>query len=143
MRPYFLALLAEAHGEEPSQRKGLALLAEALDVIGKTGERFYEAELYRLKGDLLLARVLPVQGGKKQKPAPSVAEEARGKNEEVSEAEECFKQAIDIARCQQAKSLELRAAKSLSRLWQTQGKKSKPDSYWRRFMAGSLKGLTP
>jgi predicted ATPase len=48
---------------------------------------------------------------------------AKGKNEEVSEAEACFRQAIDVARCQRAKLWELRAVTSLSRLWQGQGKK--------------------
>jgi predicted ATPase len=66
----------------------------------RTGGRFYEAELYRLRGELLLA--------------PSIDNQA--------EAETCFHQALDIARRQQAKSLELRAATSLSRLWQQQGK---------------------
>ncbi len=72
--------------------------------MNKTGEREYEAELYRLKGELLL--------------------QLRVKSEKlgVKEVEECFHQAIDIARRQSAKSLELRAATSLARLWQKQGK---------------------
>ena len=76
--------------------------------MGKTGERYYEAELYRLKGELTLAQSR-VQG-----LASSVQKEA----------EECFQKAIEVARKQQAKSLELRAVMSLSRLWQQQGKKS-------------------
>ncbi len=58
-RPHFLTLLAEAYGKAGQAEDGLASLAEALAVVDKTGERFYEAELYRLKGELLLA-----QGGK-------------------------------------------------------------------------------
>jgi predicted ATPase len=75
--------------------------------VEKTGERWYEAELYRLKGTLTLQ-------SKVQSPRPKVEEEA----------EECFWKAIEVARQQQAKSWELRAAMSLSQLWQSQGKKA-------------------
>ena len=82
------------------------MLAEALAQVDKTGERFYEAELYRLKGELTL-----------QSSVQSV--EFR-----VKETEACFHKAIEIARKQQAKSLELRAATSLARLWHPQDKKA-------------------
>jgi predicted ATPase len=104
-RPYFLAMLAEAYGKMGQCEEGLTLLAEALATVDKNGERFYEAELYRLKGELTLRS--QVQGHKSK-----VEKEAEG----------CFWRAIEIARCQQAKSLELRAGTSLSRLWQSQGK---------------------
>jgi predicted ATPase len=55
-QPYFLALLAEAYGKAGQVEEGLTVLAEALTVVDKSGERFYEAELYRLKGELLLAQ---------------------------------------------------------------------------------------
>jgi class 3 adenylate cyclase/predicted ATPase len=103
---YFLALLAEAYGEAGQAEEGLTVLAEALTMVDRTGERFYEAELYRLKGELRL-----------QSSIPSL--EPR-----VKEAEVCFLKAIEIARKQQAKSLELRAVMNLSRLWQQQGKKA-------------------
>jgi predicted ATPase len=80
----------------------LDLLAEALTTVQKTGERLYEAELHRLTGELLLT-----QEGTRQKR---------------EEAEQHFDEALAIARRQQAKSLELRAAMSLARLWQRQGK---------------------
>ena len=80
------------------------MLVEALAQVEKTGERWYEAELYRLKGQLTLQ---------------SQVESHKSK---VEEAEECFLKAIEIARHQQAKSLELRAAMSLARLWHEQGK---------------------
>jgi predicted ATPase len=102
MRPYFLALLAEAYGKVGEAEQGLAALVEALAQIEKTGERWYEAELYRLKGELLRA-----QDGH------------QGKTEDV---EQCFLQALAVARHQQAKSLELRAATSCARLWHQQGK---------------------
>ena len=53
---YYLVLLAEAYGKAGQAEEGLATLAEALSVVDKSGERFYEAELYRLKGELLLAQ---------------------------------------------------------------------------------------
>jgi predicted ATPase len=105
-RTYWLALLAEAHGKVGEAEQGLAVLVEALAQVEKTGERFYEAELYRLKGTLTLQS--KIQGSHSAVAA---------------EAEECFLQAIAIARKQQGKSLELRAVMSLSRLWQRQGKK--------------------
>ena len=80
---------------------GLTVLAEALTLADKTGERWYEPELYRLKGALLL-----------QQSADHHAE-----------AQACFQHALDVARAQQARSLELRAATSLARLWQQQGKR--------------------
>ena len=94
-------------------------MAEALAAVDRIGERFYEAELYRLRGELTLKQ-FKVQGSKfkvtnPQHPTPHTQAEA--------EAEACFLKAIEIARKQQAKSLELRAVMSLSRLWQQQGKK--------------------
>jgi predicted ATPase len=56
MQSYFLALLAETHGDTGQPEEGLAVVAEALDAVHRTGEHFWEAELYRLKGELLLAR---------------------------------------------------------------------------------------
>ena len=100
-RPYGLALLAEAYAQVGQYEAGLARLAEGLAVVDETGERRWEVELCRLKGELLLACSA----------------------EHATEAETCFLQALDIARHQQARSLELRAAVSLSRLWQQQGKR--------------------
>jgi class 3 adenylate cyclase/predicted ATPase len=110
LQSYYLALLAEAYRKAGLAKEGLATLAEALTVVDKSGERFYEAELYRLQGELTLQQ-FQVQGSKFRVPNPQ------------AEAEECFHRAIEIARKQQAKSLELRAVMSLSRLWQQQGKK--------------------
>jgi class 3 adenylate cyclase/predicted ATPase len=104
--PFYLALLAEAYGKMGQAEEGLSVLSEALSLLNKTGERHYEAELYRLKGELTLQ-------SKVQSPKSKVQEEA----------EECFHRAIEVARRQSAKSLELRAVMSLSRLWQQQGRK--------------------
>src|SRR5262245_24876359 len=62
-RSYYLALLAEAYGKGGQAKEGLTVIAEALALVGKTGERFYEAELYRLKGELTLQQ-FNVQGSK-------------------------------------------------------------------------------
>ena len=120
MRSYYLALLAEACGKVGQAEEGLNALAEALLMVDRTGERYYEAELYRLKGELSLqSRQVNTSSESgvtsPQPPTPSTQAEA--------EAEACFLKAIEIARRQQAKSLELRAVMSLSRLWQQQGKR--------------------
>ena len=100
-RPYYLALLAEAHGVMGQPAAGLTALAEALTLTDRTSERWYEAEIYRLKGELLLQQ----------------------SSDNSTEAESCFFHALDIARNQQAKSFELRASTSLARLWHQQGKR--------------------
>jgi predicted ATPase len=114
-RPYDLALLAEAYGKMGQVEEGLAALAEALTVVDKSGARFHEAELYRLKGELTLQQS-DVRRPQHQSPTPST--------QTTAEAEAYFQKAIDIARKQQAKSWELRAVMSLAQLWQKQGKKA-------------------
>jgi predicted ATPase len=100
-RPHFLALFAEAYGQVGQTEAGLTAVAEALAAVHNTGERWWEAELHRLQGELLLRRASPTEEG-----------------------EACFRQALEMARQQQEKSLELRAATSLSRLWQREGKRA-------------------
>ena len=97
-RSRLLARLAEAHGKIGQIEEGLTVLADAFAHVERIGERFYEAELYRLKGELTL-----------QSSVQSL--ESR-----VTEAEECFRRAIAIAKQQHAKSLELRAVMSLVRV---------------------------
>jgi predicted ATPase len=116
-QPYGLALLAAASAQMGQIEAGLTLLAEALAMINDRGERRWEAELYRLKGELLLHAACGVRKVAKPPTADAVAEKA------ALPAEECFQQSLDIARRQQAKSWELRAATSLSRLWHHQGKR--------------------
>jgi predicted ATPase len=99
--PMFLAYLAEACGKVGQVEEGLSVLAEAFDLVETSGERFYAAELHRLKGELLL--------------------QSAG---HTAEAEICLQQALTLARQQHAKTWELRAAMSLSQLWQQQGKPS-------------------
>jgi class 3 adenylate cyclase/predicted ATPase len=102
MDTYYAALLAEAYRKAGQTVEGLNVVNEALARARQTEARQYEAELHRIKGELLLTQ--------------AVAEE--------EQAETCFQQAIEIARSQSAKSLELRAVMSLSRLWQSEGKRN-------------------
>jgi predicted ATPase len=102
-RPLFLAWLAEAYGKAGQTEEGLSMLDEALAQVERTGERYYEAELHRLKGELMM-----MQDDESETS--------------LHHAESCFQHAIQVARRQQAKSCELRAVMSLSRLWQRQGK---------------------
>ena len=97
-RPHLMAWLAEVYGRAGEVERGLALLDEALALVEDHNERYFEAEIYRLRGELLV----------------SSGDEAR--------AEESFQRAIAVARQQEAKSWELRATMSLSRLWRRQGK---------------------
>jgi predicted ATPase len=99
-KPYMLGLLVEAYGAEGCPEEGLNALANVASIMESTESRWYKAELFRLKGTLLLQQAVP----------------------DASQAEACFHQALDIARQQQAKSWELRAATSLARLWQQQDK---------------------
>jgi class 3 adenylate cyclase/predicted ATPase len=99
--PYFLGLLADAYAQAGQVEAGLAALDEALTATQATGQRMAEAELYRRRASLLL-----------RQPGTS-----------PTEVETCLQRALDVARRQEAKSLELRAAMSLGRLWHRQGKR--------------------
>jgi predicted ATPase len=103
--PYYLTLLAEACGKVGQAADGLRLVADALALAEDKGERWREAELHRLKGELRLQQW----------------DSMPGDSSVLTEAEAHFHEALAIARRQQAKALELRAAMSLSRLWQQQG----------------------
>ncbi|MGE0823113.1 MAG: hypothetical protein AB7P18_13430 [Candidatus Binatia bacterium] len=119
--PYFLALLAEAYGRGGQAGEGLTVVAEALAIANKNAERFYEAELYRLKGELTLQQSKASLGQVKTSQDKSEDTDTRPLNSDLQgEAEACFLKAIEIAQRQQAKSLELRAAMSLVRLRQLQ-----------------------
>ena len=106
-----LVRLAEAYGKAGRTAEGLRVLEEALEAVHHNAERHYEAELYRLKGELLLQSVMQEL-------------EPEGSQPHLEEVEICLRQAFDIARRQQVKALELRAAMSLARLWQIQGKRA-------------------
>ena len=104
-RPYALPLLADAYGRAGQAKEGLAVLAEAMELVEKNEIRTFEAELHRLKG------ILTIQS------------QTSSKSSKVEpEAEACFLKAVEIAQCQQARSLELRATTSLARLLMKQGR---------------------
>ena len=94
-----LALLVEAYARAERYTQGIALVDKALAFVGQIGESYWNAEFYRAKGDMLLASAA-----------------------DAVEIERCYQAALETARQQGAKSLELRATASLARLWQTQGK---------------------
>jgi predicted ATPase len=130
-RPYRLALLAEASAWRGQTAEALPLLDEALALTHRYGGHFYQAEVYRLTGEVVLmqhagedvledlAPELPMINGHE--------DEATGLSSQPTKAETYFRQALDITGQQQAKSLELRAAMSLSRLWRQQGRRT--DAY--------------
>jgi predicted ATPase len=98
---YYLALLAEGYRQAGQGEEGLTALTEALATAHRTGDRWCEAELYRLQGEFLLQQ----------------------DDSHQQQAEACFQQALVLARQQQAKSWELRAAMSLGRLWHQHGER--------------------
>jgi predicted ATPase/class 3 adenylate cyclase len=102
MMPYYFALHADACVALGQISEGLSLIEQGLAAVARTDERWYEAEMYRLKGDLLLAIAQP----------------------DAADAQTCFRHAIAIAREQGAKLWELRATSSLARLWREQGKRT-------------------
>jgi class 3 adenylate cyclase/predicted ATPase len=99
--PYFLTVLADGYDALKRVDDALAALKEGWEATERTGENWWKAEVHRLKGDMLLHR----------------------STSDVAQAADCFRQALDVARNQQAKSLELRAAISLARLWQSQDRR--------------------
>jgi tetratricopeptide (TPR) repeat protein len=101
MLPYYFALLAEAMDQAGEPGAGLHMLQDALAIAERTGCLFWNAELHRLRGQLLLA-----------------------KDANLNEVEACFLQAIEVARQQGARILELRSSTSLARLWQQQGRQT-------------------
>jgi class 3 adenylate cyclase/predicted ATPase len=98
--PWFFALLAEVYGKVGQLGEALEALQEALEWVHRNDEHLYEAEVYRIRGELLLKQNMPA----------------------TAEAEQCFERALQVARQQEAKGWELRASTSLSRLWLQEGK---------------------
>src|SRR5205807_9115740 len=100
--PFLCTMLAEVYDHLGLTEDSLQALAEAHTLVEQHEERWWEAEIHRLRGVVLLRQTMPQQ----------------------EEAETWLQRALDVARRQEAKSLELRAAMSLSRLWQQQGKRA-------------------
>jgi adenylate cyclase len=141
-RSYFLARLAEAHARLGQIEDGRRVLGMALELMERSEERVWEAEIHRLQGDLTLlpARIAGPPGwGNPRRGEPSAPSRSPGirsaggrpaarggldVREVESRAEACFQRALDVARRQGARSLELRAATSLARLWHRQGRRA-------------------
>ena len=102
MVPHLLSLLAEAYGNLGQVERGLDALKEGVQVMERTGEHWWKADMHRLQGELLLLQATP----------------------DVVQVESYFQQALEVSRDQQAKSLELRASTSLAKLWQSQGRRA-------------------
>ena len=120
-RSYDPIFLAEVYARTGQVEEGLHVLAEMRVAVDNSGFRCLEAEIYRLTGALLLQQAIP----------------------NAPQAEAHFEQALEVARHQQAKSLELRAAMSLARLWNSRASAPRPGSSWRQSTVGSPRALTP
>ena len=141
VQSWLLCCLAETYGKAGRIEEGLDCVAEGLAVVEETGEGPFEAELYRIKGELLLSRGAGEQGslgaeerGSSFTSAPlhlRTSAQAHSLSRhtphplDLSTPETCFHKALEVARRHGAKSWELRAATSLGRLWKEQGKKEK------------------
>ncbi len=117
--PYYLALQAQAWGKMRQPEKATSQIMDALSIVANTGERWFEAELYRLKAEFHLEQ--PHAYG--------------------SKVEADFQQALEIARGQQAKSWELRAAMGLSRFWLQQGKRTEAKRLLKARYDGFMEGF--
>jgi predicted ATPase len=101
--PYYLGLTANLLSRLGRSAEAVNLLHDALTLVERTGERWFEAELHRHKGEVLL----------------------RWRDSDPTKAEACFRNAMAVAQAQCAKLWELRAATSLARLWRDQGRRAK------------------
>ena len=119
--PLYKSYLAKAHAELGEFVDAWRSIDEATRAVETTKETMFEAEVYRIAGEIALL----------SRPKPDVAK-----------AEAYFERALAVARQQQAKSWELRAAMSLARLWRDQARCSKRANCWLRFTGGSRKGST-
>ena len=111
LQPWGLAMLAESYGRLGQPEAGLTVLAETPALMATTREAFYAAEIARLQGELLVQ-------------ASGQGPDGAARTSSIAAAETCFQHALEVARRQHAKFWELRAAMSLSRLWQQQGKRA-------------------
>jgi DNA-binding winged helix-turn-helix (wHTH) protein/predicted ATPase len=136
VRPHFLALLSSALEKAGRADEALRVLEEALAIADATGERYYQAELHRLKGEQVIARAR----------RPDVRQSAGGRTADsessvLASAERCFMQSIEIAQQQKARSLEMRAAMSLARLHRDQRKRESALALLRQTYHGFTEGF--
>jgi predicted ATPase len=134
-RPGYLAMFAAAHAKLGQTAEAMRFIDDAFAVIQQTGEHLHEADLYRLKGGLVLQSAVSSQQSAVKTSLERISDKSQVSRDlsgvpnpqppvpsPQAEAEGHFQKAIEVARQQQAKSLELRATMNLCRLWQGQGK---------------------
>jgi predicted ATPase len=139
LRPHFSALLAEALAKNGQLEEGLRLLEEAIEAVKRSEEACYEAELYRLKGEVLLMRGIPATG---LSLAATSGQALIGTEPlTIAQAEACFNRSIKIAHQQKAKSWELRAAMSLARLYRDQSKQEEARTLLTRTYSSFTEGF--
>ena len=126
LMPTYLAWLAEMYGKAGQPAEGLLLVSEAFAAAEQSGYQYWTAELHRLRGELTLqserGEITGKSRSRRGEPAPTDHRSAAPGSLVEQHAEACFLEALEVARRQRARSFELRAATSLSRLWARQGK---------------------
>jgi class 3 adenylate cyclase/tetratricopeptide (TPR) repeat protein len=136
--PALFVLLGEAYVAAGQLDEARGAVDTGLAIAAQTGQRFFDAELHRLQGEIVLSLDTPVLSSAEGRPAdatrndrnqrepfaPSSPRSGRIEGTPTAEAQACFRRALDIAREQQARLFELRAATSLARLWRDQGKRA-------------------
>jgi DNA-binding winged helix-turn-helix (wHTH) protein/tetratricopeptide (TPR) repeat protein len=133
-----LGLLAEACLRAARLKEGLTAVEEGLDLAQASLDRFYLPELWRLKGELLIARDKVASAGRRARERRrKIPPSAIGS----SEPEACFGRALETARAQHAKALELRAAMSLGSLWESRGKTTEARRLLEPLYASFTEGL--
>ena len=131
-------MLAEAQSFARRPEPGLRTLNEAISVAQRTGEGSYEAELYRLKGEALLRQA---HGRGFSRAATGGKAVVEAEPDAPAQAEACFNQSIKIAQRQNAKSLELRAAMSMSRLYRNQSRREEARTLLARIYSRFTEGF--
>ena len=129
LSPHFLALLAEAFSGSGQTQKQLTLLDEALLIADRTGEKFYQAELYRLKGEVLLTRARDSIGKTVSRAATGEGAVLDHESGIAAKVEACFQESLRIAEQQKATSWELRAAVSLARFYTELGRREEASKF--------------
>jgi predicted ATPase len=127
----FLGLLAGQLTKTRQIEEGMSLIDEALSTAHQTGERYYEAELHRIRGELLLARGY----------SPDPGDVRTERDSAMTTAEDCFNRALSLARQQETKSWELKAAVSLSKLLLERGDRVQAKQILSSSYAGFTEGF--
>jgi predicted ATPase len=138
LRPHFLALLVEALSTSQQAEEGLRIADEALEMANRNGEGYYLAELYRLKGELLLLRAKDRGASRATRHGKASVKMEAGA---AAQVEDCFNQSIRIAQQQHAKAWELRAVMSLIRLYRNQTKQKEALCHLKRVYGSFTEGL--